>query len=127
IAMHQPLSMSVVERPGHIFDNRAHSFNRHWGVIADDIAEIFPGDVLHGHIIRPFALPKVEYLYDVTMLQPGDGLGFSLEAPTVGSLFARCRWQRLDRDGLAQRRVAGFIDFGRAAPPDGFELAVFAK
>ena len=118
IAMHE----ACVVRGGEGFENRVEHGECLLGgeraVVAQDIAQGAPGDVLHGEVGDPGRLALVEDSDDVGVAQLRRRPGLAAEAGDEARVLGEGCAHHLEGDGAVQAGVDGFVDGGHAASGD---------
>ncbi len=106
------------ERGENRVDQRQHPSRGHRGVLADQVAQGVPGDVLHGQEQGAVVVALVEDADHVRVRQPGGGAGLAHEASREVVVVAETRVHHLHRAGPVQAQIRGLVDGGHAPAGD---------
>ena len=87
-------------------------------VLADQLLERPPVEVLHRDVVGPVVLAAVEDADDVRVLQPGRGGGLPPEALDELAVAREAAVEHLERDVAAELAVLGAVDVGHPAGAD---------
>jgi hypothetical protein len=95
-------------------------------LLADELLQRTPADVLHRDVVRPVPLAAVVDRHDVRAAKARRTAGLAPEALNVLSVLGELTAQELDRDLAAQPQILGAMDIRHAPRAHALEQPVSA-
>ncbi len=118
--MHQAGAVGGGQRTQHRFEQVERAGRGQRGLVADDVAQRGPRDVLHDEVRRAGAGVSALVVDgdDLRAGQPGGRARLTGEAVDEVGVLGQRRAHHLDRDGAVEPQVACPVDAGHPAPGD---------
>ena len=106
--MHDPLRVGVRDSTSDIANQRRHGSRRLQ--ILNGPVEIAASHEFQRHVRQPVVLTGFEYLHDIRMREPRDGLGFDAKPRDQLGVGMLCPEDHLQGDNSLESFIAGAID-----------------
>src|ERR1700737_3657692 len=119
--------MRVAERLAYLRDISQQNNEILVSFLGDDLIETFPIEILHDEVRSTIDFAVVMNGYDIFVLQLPGCLRFLAEAFQQIGVFGVKSRDDFDRNGSADRGVAGFVDDAHAASADLSNNIVFSN
>src|ERR1700730_943445 len=119
--------MCVAERLTYLCDISQQDDEILVSFLGDELVETFPVEVLHDEVRSTIDFAVVMNGYDIFVLQLSGCLRFLAEAFQQIGVFGVKRRDDLDRNGSADRGVAGFVDNAHAPSANLSNNIVFSN
>ena len=121
-----PARWAAASAETHRLEQRERPDRAHRRLLADDVAQRVPGDVLHGEEDRAVVVALVVDTHHVGVVEPGGRAGLAHEALGEVVVVAEAGVHHLDGDRAVEADVGGLVDTGHAAAGDATADAVAA-
>ena len=116
--MHDALPVRMIERVGHLREQRARRLHIHHALALEPRGQRLAAHIAHHEPAQPAPLTEGVQRYDAYMLQAGDGLRFAAESLQHTGVASGAGGQHLDRHQPLQRLIAGQIHGSHATTSD---------